>query len=811
MYTATRQTLRSLWRDKAFSLTAVGILALGIGATTSMFSIVNSVLLQPLAYDDPDRLFAIYARVPDVEETYPRLFVNGRHYAEWRRSCSSCESITAFQFVRPSLTVDPAGGLSMAVNALRVSEDFLRTIAVQPILGRGFTSEDHKPGANQVALLTTGLWRARFQGDTNVLGKTLTLNGQPTTVIGILPESFQFDIGGVYSALSRSSAVRPQIVLPSGLAYETMEPAGSHIHGAIVRLRSGVTAEAAMAEMDGLTLELSRKNGFGAFAKLAPLKESVVGESRQGLWLLLGGVALLLLIACVNLGNLMLVRAERRMHSLAVRQALGARRHHLLIDALRESLVLSLVGGAFGLLATRWAIDVLVAAAPIEIPRLDEIRLDRFSFMAALTTSVFAGVAAGLAPVFRTLRLQPKHALRDKQRGQTDSGARLRLRDCLVGAQVGLSAMLLTVAGLLLASLFRLISVDKGFETQNIVSFQIVLPRTDYPDGEPTVAFHLRLLEQLRSRPEVVSAGLTSKLPLDGRAWGEWLVSPGKSEPHPSSDFRFVSADYLQTAGVPLIRGRYFEENDRGRGDVGIVSESAARAAWPGENPIGKLFRRGVEEDRPMMRVVGVVADVRTRSLDEEVVPTAYEPFWYSTPSTVRYAVRTRSDPEPFFSEIREIVGAIDPALPVSDFRTMDQLVEQSVVQERFQSALASGFALAALLLASLGIYGVVSYSVALRTNEIGLRMAIGADAGNVRAMVLRRGLRPILFGLAVGLGVALAVGRLIESLLFGVSSRDPMTFGVTALLLVVVGLAACYLPARRAASLSPSIALRQE
>ena len=396
MCTATRQTLRSLWRDKAYSITAVGILALGIGATTSMFSIVNSVLLQPLAYDDPDRLFAIYARAPDVEETYPRLFANGRHYAEWRRSCSSCESITAFQFVRPNLTVDPTvGGPSIAVNALRVSEDFLRTIAVQPILGRGFTSEDHKPGANQVALLTTGLWSARFQGDANVLGRTLNLNGQPTTVIGILPESFRFDTGSVYSALSRSSVGRPQIVLPSGLAYETMEPAGSHIYGAFVRLRPGVTAEAAMAEMDGLTLELSRKNGFGAFAKLLPLKESIVGESRHGLWLLLGGVALLLLIACVNLGNLMLVRAERRMHGLAVRQALGARRHHLVIDALRESLVVSLVGGAFGLLAAYWAIHVLVAAAPIEIPRLDEIRLDRFSLIAAIMTSVFAGVAAG--------------------------------------------------------------------------------------------------------------------------------------------------------------------------------------------------------------------------------------------------------------------------------------------------------------------------------------------------------------------------------------------------------------------------------
>ncbi len=806
MLTATRQTLRGLWRDKAFSLTALAILGLGIGATTAMFSVVNSVLLQPLSYDDPDRLHAVYANVSEVAEIYPRMFVNGRHYAEWRASCSACEAITAFRFGRPNLT---DGGVPIAVNSLRVSEGFLRTVGMSPIVGRGFAPEDHQPGAERVALLSAGLWRSRFQADSSILGRSLKLDGRPTTVIGVLSASFRFDTGTVYSRNLGAMPQQPQVVVPSRRAYESMHPAREHNFGALVRLREGSTSEAAMAEMDAATRELSRENGFEAITKLMPLTESVVGESRRGLWLLLGGVAVLLLVVCVNLGNLMLARAERRMREVAVRQALGAGRFQLMLGALGESVFLSVAGGGLGLLFAYWVVDFLVATAPIEIPRLDEIRVDGSGLLAALAATAFTAVAAALLPVVRMSGARPQHALRERQKGQTDSGS--RLRDLLVGVQVSLSATLLVVAGLLLASLFRLVGVDKGFETQNIISFQVVLPNVDYPNKESSLAFHQRVLDQLQAEPGVVSAGLTSKLPLDGTAWGDALYSPGKSEPHFISDFRFVSADYLQSVGVPLLRGRHLEEADRGRADVGLVSKSVADAVWPGENPIGKIFRRGFGEDRPLMRVVGVVADVRAASLDEKTVPTAYEPFWYRGLPAVRYTVRTRTGPAPFVARVQELVRGIDSTLPVSDIRTMDQIVAKSVSQERFQSMLASGFALAALLLASLGIYGVVSYSVARRTNEIGLRMAIGADEGNVRAMVLRQGLRPIVFGLMVGLGAALAVGRLIESLLFGVSSRDPMTFGVTAVLLVAVGLAACYFPARRAAALSPSIALRHE
>jgi len=805
---AIHRLARTLWRDRAFSLTAVLLFALGIGATTAMFSIVNGVLLKPLAYPDAERLYSIYEFVPEMAQDYDRLPVNARHFDEWRRTCSACEGLALFRYDAPNVSGD---GPPIRVDALEVTHDFLPTLGIEPILGRPLSAQDDLPGAEPVVMLTGSFWRRRYGGDLAVLGSRIEVNGRPAEIVGVLPDNFRFEAGNVFQRSSVRGPRTFQMVRPLQIRYDAVGAAGSHNFRALLRLRPDATPEQAMTEMTAALADLVRPYNLTTSVHLVSMMEAVVGSARTGLWMLLAAVAAVLLMVCLNLSNLMLVRAARRARDSAVRLALGAGRLRLSTRALQESLLLALCGGALSWVMAGWAVDALVAWAPPELPRLDEVRLDGRMFAYACGLTALAAGLTALLPAFRSAGASPASVMQSNQSRSSDGRPAARLREALVAAEVALSVVLLVAAGLLGASLFRLTSVDKGFETEGIVSFQILLPRVSYaPEERPL--FHERLLQELRNVPGVLSAGLTSKLPLEGGDWGDGVATPEARDAQAPvvADFRFVSPGYWQASGIRLSEGRFLQPNDRNRA-VGLVSEALAQKLWPGESAIGKRFRRNGAADDPFMEVIGVVSDVRTLGLAEDAVPIAYEPYWSLIRTGADYVVRTAGDPRAFDDALRQAVQRIDATLPLSRFRTFDQIVETSVVRERFQAQLAAAFAAAALLLACLGLYGVVAYVTARRTGEIGIRMALGARHESVLMMVLLESARPVVVGLAAGLAISFALGTALESLLFEISARDPRIFVAVAVVLTAVSLFASFLPALRASRVEPLTALRND
>ena len=804
------RTVRTLWRDRAFSSIAIAMFALGIGATTVIFSLVNGILLRPLSHPEPGRLYGVYQHIPEVADTWGRLLVNGRHFDEWRRTCDACESLGLFRYDAPSLTGD---GPPARIDGLLVTHDFLTALGAKPILGRTFLPSDDIPGAEPVVLVTGSFWRERYAADPEILGKRITIDGKPMTVIGVLPESFRFETGSLHEAVFAHVPRRFQVVRPLRLSFEALPLDGQFNFGAIVRLKPDAPAEQAMAQMDATLAELTGPLGIEVFARMVPLTEAVVGKARAGLWMLLAAVVAVLLIVCVNLSNLILVRSARRAKDVAVRLAMGASRRRLIAGLVGEIFVLALAGGWLGLLLGQWATSGLAAWAPPDIPRLDEVRLDWTAFMFSLFASTCAALLAAALPALRMVHSSIEGVMRANQTSHTGARANARSRSALVAAEVALSSVLLVVAGLLATSFSRLMAVEKGFDSESVISFHVLLPNTDYRSTEERLAFYEELLAALKARPGVLQAGLTNKLPLDGTGWGDVVGTPGRPGTYPDAlpvDFRFISPGYFRAAGLALREGRLLEPQDQNR-QVVLASESLARAVWPGESAIGKRMRRGASEQRPLMEVVGVVSDVPSVALDADIVPIAYEPYWNNVGRGSRFVVRTSSNPRAFTDDIRQIVQRIDPGLPVADFRTLEQVVAESASRERFQTLLAGAFAVTALLLACLGIYGVVSYAVAGRTNEVGIRMALGARSASVLSMVLGQSIRPVVVGLAVGLVAAFVLVSRIEAMLFEVTARDPLVFAAVALVLLGVGLAACFVPARRASRIEPLQALRYE
>ena len=806
-----RQTLRSLWRDKAFTLVAVAMLALGIAATTAIFSVVNTVVLQS-SYPEPGRLFAIDEVVPKLAAQFPAdaFPVNGHHFEVWREACAVCESFGLMVGVGTGGNLTGEGPPER-VSILGVSHDLLPTLGVAPALGRAILPSDDEPGAARVLLLTDAFWRRRFNADPAVVGQDILLNGEPREVIGVLPPTFE-TVGGEYLEEFQAFQKTFDTLAPARLRYSAIRPYGNFNFGAVVRLKPGATPEQAMDQMNAALRPFVEQFDAEMFARLRPLDEAVLGDTAKALWMLLAAVGGVLLIVCVNLGNLMLVRSERRVRESAVRRALGATTARLLRQSLREGLVLALLGGAAGLLGAYWAVEALIAAAPLDTPRLHAVSIDRYALLFTALTTVAAGLLTSVVPAFRFSRGALAGGLRESQSSSTGSTQRVRTRGLLVAAEVALSAALLVVAGLVGAGFFRLMAVDRGFVTENVLSFDLVLPRQAYPFPEGGRRFNQALLPKLEALPGVREVGLTTKIPLEGSTWVDGVVredSTRQAEDRVNTEYRMVSSDYWRAMGVPLIAGRLLTPEDRER-KVAVISEGVARKVWPGESAIGKRFLGGPGDKEPW-EVVGIVADVRTTGLDKTSMPIAYFPYWLVPLDAVTYAVRTSSDPAALTSAIREAVWAVDPAIPVVNVRTMSEVVRKSVASERFQSQLAAFFAGAALLLAALGIYGVVSYAVARRTNEIGLRMALGAQSSGVLGMVLGQGMRPVLLGLVAGLAGAAAAGRFIQSLLFEVSAYEPAVFAAVAGLLLAVAALACYVPARRAARVDPLTALRYE
>ena len=801
-----RYALRQLRRNPGFALAAVLTLALGIGTTTAVFSVVDAVVLRPLSYADSSRLVIIDEWIPSVGA----IPVNAVHFQGWQRTARSFDQIAL------------VGGLSVNVTdsteperlpAGRVSSELFPLLGVRPQLGRVFLADEDVLGRDHVVVITNELWRRRYSADPQVVGRFISIDGVAHQVVGVLPASFHFPkLSHLYPLTIVQDS--PQIWKPIGLRPEELTPADFNFVS-IGRLKAGVSATQAASELDAVqkdfSVQMPKSVGPDLRSKVLPLQDRIVGRAKTGLNLMLTAVGVVLFIGCVNITNLLLARLSSRRRELAVRSAIGASRWRLIRQMIVESLTLSAVGGACGMLIAYGAIRLILMIAPADVPRLDEVHVDARTLLFTLIISSIAGLVIGLSPAWRSGNTDAGEAM--ASRTPTASRGSGRLRFVLVSAQVTLSAVCLIAAGLLLHSLVNLLNVDRGFDTNHIMTVGVNLPISRYPTPEKRVQFVRTVLDRLKALPGAIDVAAANMLPLAGEGGNAALSMPGTSGPlfeRALGNIRTVNGDYFRTMGMSLQAGRLFSDADRER-QVAVISMSIAKRAWPGEDPIGKRFRFG-PPTFPDREVIGVINDVRGVSLEGGPSFSVYVPYWQGPfiPDT-SFAVKTTADPVAIAPAIRAAIRSIDAELPLSALRTMEDVVEGSVAQRRFQTNLVLAFGLAAMLLASLGVYGVMSFAVTQRTTEIGIRLAMGAERGAVLQMVLRQALRPVAAGVAAAVPLALGAASWLRSLLFGVGPQDPTTTTVACLALTMAAMLAAYLPARRAANLDPLNALRYE
>jgi putative ABC transport system permease protein len=801
------------WRDvrygahllvKAPSFAAVAIvtLALGIGANTAIFSVIQAVLLRPLPYEEADRLVLL----TEWSEQVPEMSFSVANFKDVRDQAAVFESVVAYNGANFVLT--GAGGEAERLNGRQVTSGLVSTLRTPLLLGRGLTPEDDKPGAPPVALLSEGFWERRFGRDPAVLGRTLTLSGDSFTVVGVLP-------GDLHGSWKTIEVFTPLLRLEDRIGGDKNR--GNHPGIYVIgRLKAGVSVDGARREVVALARRLAQEHP-GSNARqsmtLEPLLEAMVGELRPALLLLLGAVALVLLIACANVANLLLARATLRAKEVAVRMALGAGRGRLLRQLLTESVLLALAGGVVGVTLAFGGLRALVASLPATVPRADEIGLDLPVLAATVGLSVLTGLVFGVAPAWRMLSPNLSEPLREGGRGAVGHGH--RLRDTLVVGEISLALVLLVGAGLLLRSFLKVMDADPGFRPAGVLTATLPLSAASLADHAQRAAFLERVLEEARAMPGVEAAGAT--LPLLG-GWQSSFNVEGKPEPppgqRPSADIARVSPDYFRAMGIRVREGRVFDARDRAEAPrVCVVDETFARTHWPGRSPLGKRVKFGrLDDDRnPWLEVVGVVAHVKNYGVDEASRVELYLPYLQDSVSSLTLVVRAAGRPGALSAALRAAVRAADAGVPVFSVRTLEDLLDERTAQRRLAVVLIGVFAGIALLLAAGGIYGVMSYAVAQRTQEIGIRMALGAEGRHVARLVLRHGAVMAAGGIGIGLVVALALARLIRSLLFQTSTADPPTFSLVPLLLLSVALLACYAPARRATRVDPQTALRYE
>jgi predicted permease len=804
-----RYGARVLAKNMGFTAIAVLTLGLGIGANTAIFSVVDELLLRPLPYADAERLVMVWEVTPKGDHQNSTSRANFR---TWHEQSTTFEGMAAFSDQRASLT---GSGEPEELAIQIASPELFRILGVKPILGRGMTPEDGRPGAPRVAVLGHGLWQRRFGGDPGVVGKPITLNGGSFTVVGVLPAGFQWHLG------SKSGTGKPAefwTVLP-------MPKEGASLHGrfisVVARLKRGVSREAAEAEMKTIEARIAKaepefSKGYGT--EIIPLREQLVGNVRPALLVLLGAVGCVLLIACANVANLLLSRAAAREKEIALRTAVGARRLRVVRQLLTESLLLALLGSLLGLAFAGWGIRALVAFSPHDLVDLQGVHLNLPLFVLTLAVSLATGILFGLAPALEATRLNLNDSLKEGGKGGGGQGVRSRrLRGLLVIAEVALALVLLVGAGLLVKSFVRLRTIDAGFDTENVLTMVARLSGKKYGTDPQVVGFFREATERIRALPGVRSVGVVNYLPLYGglgtttgfTVEGRPTPPPGEE---PSVNVRVSDPGYFSAMGIPLLRGRNFTDVEaREARHVVLISESMARRDFPGENPIGKRVSVAMFEKPVPTEIVGIVGDVRYDSLVDEAPPMVYFPHPELVYEFMTLVVRTTGDPAEMVPAVRRVFHEIDPNQPISDVRTMDQVMSQTVGRARFNTVLLGLFAALATLLATAGIFGVMNYSVTLRTREIGLRMALGAPRKQVLMLILRQGLLLTLIGIGLGLAGALALTRLMSGLLYGVGSTDPATFAAIVLLLTAVSLIACYIPARRATRVDPLIALRYD
>ena len=796
-----RYGLRTLLKNPGFTLVAVLTLSLGIGANTAIFSVVNAVLLRPLPFAEPERLVWLW----DTQPQLPTAPASLPDFLDWKAQNQSFEHLAAFQ--SGSMFLDTGDGMRDTPVGLVTPETFA-LFRVSPILGRTFTDEETLPGRFRVAVLSHGMWQSRFGSDPNVLGRTMDVSGAPYTIIGVMPEGFSFP--------DRAEFWRPLPIDPNKL------DRGPHYLRVVGRLKPEVTLAQAQAEMSALASRIAEQYPekiAGHGVKLELLRDVVVGDIGPALFVLLGAVVFVLLIACANVANLLLARVGVRQKEIAVRTALGASRLRIVRQLFTESMMLSVGGGAAGLLIAVWGVNWLVSLAPKTIPRVHEIAVDPRVICFTLLISVATSLLFGLAPALQASKPDLTDAL--KEGGRSSAGlARNRLRSVLVISEVALSMVLLIGAGLMIRSFAKLNQVDPGFNPDRVFTMGVTLLRSKYPEEERVASFYSQLLERAAATPGVVSAGAISDLPLLGSNTSDSFTIEGRppvaKQEEPSTEYHVVTPRYFESMGIPLLAGRDFAWTDTKQSpNVVVINQAFARRHFAGESPLGHRLRLQGQERDPLL-IVGVVGDVRQLGLDKQPVPEAFVPFLQDPLSetyqrSMTIVARTQSDPGAVAGSLRAALTSLDKSLPVYDLKPMTEYLRDSLARRRFNLILLTAFSGVALALAAVGIYGVISYGVTQRTHEIGIRMALGAEKGDVLWLVVRQGMLMALGGVAIGLLASFALTRLMETLLFGVSVTDPLTFSVIALLLTSVALLACFIPARRATKVDPMVALRYE
>ena len=802
-----RYCLRTLGRNPGFGAVVILIVALGIAANTAIFSIADAVLVRPLPFRDAERLFAVQESVPRFSHVAPRVPVSAHHFLEWRKHWRAAEHIAILGAISVNLT---SAGDPMRLNCGRVSADLFPMLGIQPQLGRNFLEEEDHPGRDKVVILTDALWRRRFHADPSVLGQKIVVDGVPFEVVGVLSPETKLPKISQLQPLNFGDA-EPDLWKPMATRDEELSPMGDFNYGGIVRLKQGISPSQALDELNAVQAGIasSLPEHVELRAALVPLQEAIAGRSRDGLLLLLSAVGAVLLIVCVNIANLLLSRATGRRREFAIRTAIGASAVRLARQVITESLLIAMLGGALGVALAFGALGTILANAPADLPRLNEVRMNGRVLGVAFLLSAFCGVLFGLLPALRSSRADPQDGLKAAGRTSSQSHSGGRLRSLLVTVEVGLGTLCLVAAGLLLNSFVRLMRVERGFDVERVVTVHLNLPSSRYPDRAKRAAFLRNAVDRLRALPGVNAAAVSNLLPLAGEGSNNIVSLEGSNTPEverPIVDFRCVSEDYFRAMGIPLRQGRLFNQADRDRG-VTLVSALTAERFWPGQNPIGKRFYLGVT----LLEVIGVAGDVRGNGLQKAPGPTVYIPYWQRDRPDMSLILRTAMDPASIASAVRGEIRKLDAELPVPRFQTMRQIVSAAVAQRRFQLTLVLVFAGVALVLASLGIYGVVSYSVAQRRGEMGIRMALGATAAGLQLMVIRQGLAPVLAGLAGGIAGALAVGRILRGLLFEVTPADPLTVASVAVVLLGVAAVACYIPAFRVTRADPLAALRYE
>jgi putative ABC transport system permease protein len=811
-----RYALRSLWQRPGFLITAVITLALGIGANTAIFSVVNAVVLRPLPYAEPDRLVMLWETIAgnDKRSVAPGNFV------DWRQQNATLADTAAVFGGNFNLTAD---GEPERIDGATITSNLMRVLGVGAQLGRTFQPDDDDHQDRAVVLISDGLWKRRFGAKQDVVGRTITVDETAHTIVGVMPRGFQYPTRSELWVLGRDRNAVSLSLISQFPKNDWSHERDAHFINVIGRLKPGVTLSQVQSNISGIARQIEQQfpqtNG-GLGSNVVPLHTQIVGDVRRVLFILLGAVAFVLLIACTNVANLMLARATQRERELAIRLAVGASRLRLVRQLLTESLLLSLFGGLAGLVLSVWAVDLFIKLSPGNIPRLGEASVDVRLLIFTFAISLCTGIAFGLLPAFQATHTNLNNSLKDSQAGGKGvSRQRRSTRNVLVMAEVALAQVLLVGAGLLLLSYVRLTQINPGFNADKVLTARIAPSAKKYPDAKSRTIFYSAVLDHLQHLPGVKSAGMWMNLPLSGASMNRGFHAEGRPEPRSdeniSMDYQIVSPGSFAALEVPIIRGRGFTEADTETSPrVIVINQTMARQYWPNEDPIGKRMAIGESSRETSWRtIIGVAGDVRHASLSDAATPCAFINYRQDLESWSRmgFVIKSNIEASALISAVRRELVAVDSSQPVYAVQPLEELLSTSVAERRFVMTLIGSLAFIALALATIGVYGVLSFSVSERTHELGIRMALGAKGYNVLVMVMAQGMRVTLIGIAVGLACSIALTRLLTSLLFAVSATDARTFTVVAVLLAAAAIVACFIPARRATKVDPLVALRYE